>query len=136
MSYIGLGSRFLIATKDTTGLNANNYTNAFTPAILSLNVPYAEIYKMVVQNVPIGNAANIVVNGKQWGYTQPFTGSEWDPAQPLLLNPGDELDFLWNIPSSGSQAPQATVWLRYDPSIPANARVAPGALCLAHGRIS
>lgn len=126
MSYIGLGSRYLVATADTTGLNTGNYTNAFSPAVLNINVPYCEIYHMVVQNVPIGNSANIVVNGKQWGFTEPNGGSEWDPAQPLLLLPGDEVDFLWNAPSNGSQAPQVTVHLRYDPTIPANARIAPG----------
>lgn len=126
MSYIGLGPRFLIAASDTTGLNRGNYTNAFTPSVISSNVPYFEIYHMVVENVPVGNSAQIVINGKSFGFTQPFTGSEWDPSQPISLNPGDEIDFLWNVANTVSQKPQVTIWLRYDPGIPANARIAPG----------
>lgn len=126
MTYIGLGSRSLIASADTTGLNKGNYTSAFTPAVINSNVPYFEVHHMVVENVPIGNSAQIVINAKSYGFTQPFTGSEWDPAQPINLNPSDELDFLWNIATTVTQIPQVTIWLRYDPAIPANARIAPG----------
>lgn len=125
MAYIGLGPRYLIASADTTGFNAGNYTNAFSPAILASNVPYFEIHHMIVQQVPIGASAQIIINGRSWGFTLPNGGSEWDPAQPLLLTPGDELDFLWSIAATGT-APLVTVWLRYDPAIPANARIAPG----------
>jgi hypothetical protein len=117
VSYIGLGSRGPnTAATDTTGLNTGNYTNSFTPAALATNVPYFEIYHMIVSNVPIGANAQIVVNNKSWGFTNPLIGSEWDPSQPLLMNPTDEIDFLWSIAASG-QAPLVTVWLRYDPVI-------------------
>jgi hypothetical protein len=116
MSYIGLGSRTVTASRDTTGQNTGNYTSAFTSAVFNVNQPYFEIYHMVVQNVPIGANAQIVVNNKPWGFTYPLQGSEWNPAQPLLLNPSDELDFLWSIAASGT-APVVTVWLRYDPAI-------------------
>jgi hypothetical protein len=117
MSYIGLGSRGPnIALADSTGLNSGNYTNAFTPATLATNVAFFEIYHMIVANVPVGANAQIVVNNKPWGFTNPLFGSEWDPAQPLLMNPTDEIDFLWSIAASG-QAPQVTIWLRYDPII-------------------
>lgn len=117
MSYIGLGSRGPVAAAaDTTGLNTGNYTTAFTPAVLACNVPFYEIYHMVVANVPVGANAQIIVNNKPYGFTYPLFGSEWNPAQPLLMNPTDEIDFLWSIAASG-QAPQVTVYLRYDPVI-------------------
>lgn len=117
MSYIGLGSRGPnTGASDSTGLNTGNFTNAFTPAILATNVPYFEIYHMIVTNVPVGANAQIVVNNKPWGFTYPLFGSEWDPSQPLLMNPTDEIDFLWNVLASGTP-PLVTVWLRYDPLI-------------------
>lgn len=116
MSYIGIGQRTVNAQIDSTGLNTGNYTNAFTPAILNSNVPFFEIYHIVVANVPVGANAQIVINNKPWGFTYPLQGAEWNPPQPMLLNPTDELDFLWSIAASG-QAPQVTVWMRYDPTI-------------------
>ena len=116
MSYISLGNRPLIASLDTTGLNPGNYTNAFTPAIMAVFYPYVEIYHMVVNGVPGGAQATIYLNNKFYGFCFPNVGSEWNPAQPILLNPGDELDFCWNIAAAGP-APTATIYLRYDPAI-------------------
>lgn len=117
MSYIGLGSRGpVISALDTTGFNRGNYTTALTPAVFNINVATFEIYHMVVTNVPIGTSAQIMINLKPWGFVNPLQGSEWNPPQPMLLNPADELDFLWSSVASG-QAPQVTVWLRFDPAV-------------------
>ncbi len=122
MAYIGLGSRYVVATADQTTTNKGNYTTSFTPAVININVPYFELYKMMVENVPIGFAASVVINGKLFSYTMPVTGSEWDPSQPMLLNPSDELDLLWTIPTTNAMAPICTAWFRFDPGISANAR--------------
>jgi hypothetical protein len=123
VSYIGLGSRGPVAAiADTTGLNTGKYTNAFTPAVISCNVPYFEIYHLVITNVPVGANAQIVINNKPYGFTYPLFGSEYDPSQPILMNPTDEIDFLWSITASG-QAPQVTLYLRYDPLIQPVSRV-------------
>jgi hypothetical protein len=124
LSYIGLGSRLVAATADQTGLNSGNYTCAFTPAIIAINMPFFEVYKMFVQNVPVGFAASIAIDNKYFSYTVPYAGSEWDPSQPMNLIPGNELDFLWNIPVTNPTVPEVTAWFRYDPGIPANARFA------------
>jgi hypothetical protein len=116
VSYIGLGSRTVTAALDTTGLNAGNYTNAFTPAVINTNVPYTEVYHMVATSVPGGAQATIYINNKFYGFCYPNVGSEWNPAQPILLNPADEIDFCWSIAASGT-APMVTAYLRYDPSI-------------------
>jgi hypothetical protein len=75
---------------------------------------------MIVSNVPIGARAVIMRNGRQYSYTQPFSGSEWDPAQPMGLFAGDEIDFLWNVSSSTTPLPIVTAFFRYDASLPQN----------------
>lgn len=116
MSYISLGSRTVAAALDTTGLNNGNYSNSFTPAVLNTNVSYYEVYHMVVTSVPGGAQAIIYINNKFYGFCYPNVGSEWNPAQPILMNPADEIDFCWNIAAAGT-APLVTAYLRYDPDI-------------------
>jgi hypothetical protein len=116
VSYIPLGSRAVTAALDTTGLNTGNYSNSFTPAVMNTNVSYYEVYHMVVTNVPGGAQATIYINNKVYGFCFPNAGSEWNPAQPIELNPADEIDFCWNLAASGT-APLVTAYLRYDPSI-------------------
>ena len=121
MSYIGLGPRTTTAAADATGRNTGNLTNAFTPQILGFYVNQYECYHMVINNVPGGANASIYVNASQWGFTYPVSGTEWDPSQPLILNSGMELDFLWNIATAGAtMLPTVTAWFRYDPSVPGN----------------
>jgi hypothetical protein len=98
-------------------MNTGNWTTAFTPNILNINVAYFELYKMMVANVPVGFSASCVLNLKQFSYTTPYQGSEWDPAQPIPMNPTDELDLLWNIPVSNTTIPVTTAWFRYDPAL-------------------
>lgn len=114
MSYISLGSRPVTGSLDTTGLNPGNLTCSFGPAIINVNVPYAEIYHMVVNDIPGGAQATIYLNYRFYGFCYPNVGSEWNPSQPIYLNPSDELDFCWNI-ATGS--PMVTIYLRYDPAV-------------------
>jgi hypothetical protein len=120
--YVGLGSRRVISAADLTGLNPGNFTAAFTPAVININVPYFEVYKMIVENVPIGFSATCVIDAKKFSFTLPNQGSEWDPAQPMQLIPANELDLLWNIPVANTTVPIVTAWFRFDQSITANQR--------------
>ena len=121
MSYIGLGPRMTTAAKDQTGRNTGNLTNAFTAGILGFHVSQYECYHMVVSNVPAGAQGQVYVNASQWGFTFPNSGTEWDPAQPMILNSGMELDILWNTSASGPPSlPIVTAWFRYDPAVPGN----------------
>ena len=119
MTYIGLGPRTTTAAKDQTGRNTGSLTNAFTANVLGFFVNQYECYHMMVTNVPGGAAGTVYINASPWGFTFPNMGSEWDPAQPMLLNSGMELDICWNI-TAGGTAPQVTAWFRYDPSVPGN----------------
>jgi len=116
MTYIDLGPRTKTAAADTTGTNAGNLTTTFTGQDWNINVPIFEIWKMIVSNVPGGGNATIYFNNQMFSFTYPNVGSEWDPAQPKQIRPDDQLDFRWNIASSG-QKPVTTIWLRYDPAI-------------------
>ena len=121
MTYIGLGPRTTTAATDQTGRNTGSLTNAFTAGVLGFFVQQYECYHMVVTNVPAGSSGQVYVNASQWGFTFPNSGTEWDPAQPMILNSGMELDILWNISATNpASLPIVTAWFRYDPSIPGN----------------
>jgi hypothetical protein len=119
MTYISLGPRRTVAAADMTGLNPGNWTNAFSPAVLGFFVNQYECYHIVCTQVPADAMGQLFLGAYQWGFTFPVTGTEWDPAQPMLLNPGVELDVFWNFPASGTP-PLVTAWFRYDPAVPGN----------------
>jgi hypothetical protein len=125
---VPLGSRQLAAAADQTGLNKGNLTNAFTQNAIGLKVAYAEVYHIAVTGVPAGAVATLVVNGQTFGFTAPGlagsaaagAGTEAEYVAGLLLEPGDELDFLWSAAAGTTPVPVVTLWLRYDIDIPAN----------------
>lgn len=121
MSYNGLQPVQVNATPDTTGLNAGNLTSAFTASNLP-NVNTYEVYHMTLTGAPIFAAAQIVIRNKTYStVTADLNGNnEWDPQQAAIMNTGDELYFLWNIPASSLSKPSVTIWLRYDPTLTQN----------------
>jgi hypothetical protein len=120
-SYVDLGTPGPNAAgPDQTGRNPGNLTNALTSSFINIYIAVYECYHMTVNSVPLGAAAVIIRNSRQYSFTQPFTGSEWDPAQPMGLFAGDEIDFLWNVPSSTTPVPVVTAFFRYDADLPQN----------------
>lgn len=117
MSYITLGSQVTTAAADTTGLNEGNWTNAFTVAELGAKVPYYEIYSMSVTGVPANGSVVAYVNNRIRSSAKLFGNAEWDPSQPILMTPDDELFLCWTAAPASGTPPQATVWMRYDPAI-------------------
>lgn len=114
-TYVGLGNRQNTATPDATGLNTGNWTNALTSDVLGVNVPQFEIYHAVVTNAPAGGSASVLIGIRPFSFTAPGIGggSEWDPDQPAIMLPGQDLYLLWSAAASGTP-PVVTVWLRYD----------------------
>ena len=110
------GPRTLTASADQTGRNPGNLTTSFTGATFNINVPTFEIYQMIVSSVPVGGYASIYLNNQPHGFVYPNLGAEWNPAQPMILTPTDQLDFLWSIASNVTPAPIVTIWLRYNPA--------------------
>jgi hypothetical protein len=99
-SYVDLGTPGPnTAGPDQTGRNTGNLTNQLTSSFINITIAVFECYHMIISNVPVGAAAVIMRNGRQYSYVQPYSGSEWDPAQPMGLFAGDEIDFLWDIPA-------------------------------------
>jgi hypothetical protein len=120
-SYVDLGTPGPnTAGPDQTGRNRGNLTNQLTSSFINIYIAVFECYHMTVMNVPVGAAAVILRNSRNYSYTQPFSGSEWDPAQPMGLFAGDEIDFLWNVASGSTPLPVVTAYFRYDASLPQN----------------
>lgn len=120
MGYLPLGpTQPVTAAADQTGQNPGNLTTAFTTAVLAVRVAWYEVYHMVVTGVSGLASAQVMIGTRPWGFTQPFNGSEWDPSQPMLMQDGQEIYFLWNLAATATP-PVTTLWLRYDPSLPGN----------------
>lgn len=118
MSYIGLGSRMLTSSADQSGLNPGNLTCDFTSAVLTVKQAFYEVYSMSVTGLGTTlTTVTVYVNGNV--RTTAFLGgnSEWDPSQPILMNPTDEIVFAFSLASSTNPKPAATIWLRYDPAV-------------------
>lgn len=116
MAYIGIGSRAVTAAKDTTGLNSGNWTSYFSVAVLASRVPHYEVYSLNVTGITQITTVVVYVNGQVRSTAKLIGNSEWDPAQPILLNDGDDLALTYNLTASGTP-PAATAWLRYDPVV-------------------
>lgn len=116
MSYITLGSKQVTAALDTTGLNTGNWTNAFTIAVLGAKVPYYEIYSITVIDLSGVNTINAYVNNRIRTAAKLFGNAEWDPSQPILMTPDDELYLCWQVAATGTP-PICTAWMRFDPAI-------------------
>lgn len=119
MSYATLGSRYQESENDATGLNTGNFTTAFTAADLGVKVPEFEVARGIVQDILPGATAVVTIGVRGVSYTRiGAAGAEWDPVQPPILRPGQDLYFLWSTPySAGTKPPRVTVWLRYDTEI-------------------
>lgn len=115
MSYVTLGARGPVTgLTDMTGLNMGNWTVAFTPAILNVNVPQFEVYKMIVAGAP-NTTFRVYIDGQQWDVGIYGTQNSWDPVQPLIVRPGQYLYFMYSDAVTDANPPVVTVWLRYDP---------------------
>jgi hypothetical protein len=113
-TYKLLGTRGPVTgAADNTGLNPGNWTVAFTPDILNVNVSQFEVYKMIVHGAP-GSSFNVFVENNQWDLSVYGAANSWDPVQPLIVIPGQSVYFLYSDPVSDGLPPDATLWLRYD----------------------
>ena len=120
MSYLPLGSRVVTAAADTTNLNTGNLTANFSDAILGIKSPYFELYHLAIVNVPSNTTIKVYEGMQLYTVAQEQTIADWDPFQPMLLQPGQEIYICFNIPTLGATAattPVVTAWFRRDPAI-------------------
>jgi hypothetical protein len=118
MTYVTLGSRGPVTgTPDTSGKNPGNWTIAFDPDTINVNISQFEVYKMVVKSAAAGVPTfDVYVDTFQWDTGIYGTRNSWDPVQPLILRPGQYLYFCYSDPDTDGTPPTATIWLRYDTS--------------------
>lgn len=116
MSYVPLGSKLRTAAAgDVNSVSPGNWINTFDVAILGAKVAVYECYHIAVTAAPTGKTVTVYIGSRIWDSVPLSGNSGWDPAQPMLLTPTDEVFFAWNQAASGT-APVVTMWLRYDPA--------------------
>lgn len=119
MAYQTLGSRQVVATPDATGLNPGNWTVQLTDQILNSQVDPYEIYHFFVSTSSTLSFTSpgatgqfqVWINNVPWDNEPYSANNSWDPSQPMILHPGDEVDFFFSF-GTGT-APIVTAWLRY-----------------------
>jgi len=115
-----LGSRQVQATLDATGLNTGNWTAQLTDQILNSQVDPYEIYHFYVSTSTGVNFTSpgaigqfmVWINNVPWDNEPYSANNSWDPSQPMILHPGDEVDFFFSF-GTGTP-PIVTAWLRYN----------------------
>jgi hypothetical protein len=115
-----LGARTVMAAPDTTGRNGTNWTATCTADLMNVNVDPYQVYHIYLASTqlldwsanPIAGQFQVWINGNPWDNVPYSANNAWDPAQPMILHPGDEVDFFFSF--NTGQAPIVTLWLRYD----------------------
>lgn len=113
---IELGPRGpVVGAADTTSYNPGNWTVALDPSILNVStqIRYFEVYKMIVHGAA-GTTFDVRVDFNLWDTAVYGFQNSWDPIQPLRMQTGQTLYFLYSDPVSDANPPSVTVWLRYN----------------------
>ncbi|HEY6275593.1 MAG TPA: hypothetical protein VIX86_04605 [Streptosporangiaceae bacterium] len=121
-TYVRLPPFKSVAALDTTGANAGNWTNAITANLIAINAPFFELSHIALTSAPVGAAVSLNINN-QWFYGGTSIGVggviEYDPSNPPILIPGQDIYLFWNVAASGIP-PVAHCHFRADIDIPAN----------------
>lgn len=115
--FMTLGARPVLATADTSGQNTGNWTCVFDQSVISNTVPVFEMYHMYITSPQLTTTlttAKVVLNTNFWDATLIGQLNSWDPAQPLLMTPGDTLYVMFNVPVATTPVPLVTAWFRYE----------------------
>jgi hypothetical protein len=94
-------------------LGAGNWTVSFPPSVLTVQQPTFEVHHIALSGP--GGYFEVYRNEDFWDTSLLGSQNSWDPSQPLLLRPGDTLNFYWSVATGA--APKVTLWLRYNPSL-------------------
>jgi hypothetical protein len=124
MPYLPLGSRRQTFAADTSNLNTGFVTAPFTIDVISIHVPVFECHHLTIPSgLPSGTVLNVYLGNQLYSAAQLDTIGDWDPAQPVLMTPGQELYVcLTNVTAAQLAGATVTVtaWFRYDSLFPNN----------------
>lgn len=125
MPYVGLGRRTQNGVSDATVqgnpfLLGTGWDVLFTPDVLATNLTTFEVYQISLDG-PVGSSVQVAIDGAPWNHVNQGWLNSWDPAQPMLLNNGNTVQFFWTVPfASGPYnrttniRPTVTLWLRHE----------------------
>lgn len=109
---MNLGSRSGRGKLDSQNpLLAGGWTVTFAPADLGISIPF-EVYHAALSG-PSASAFQVYLDTAFYSYAPRGDINEWDPTQPMHVNPGQTLYFYWNV-SSGT-APRVSIFCREAP---------------------
>lgn len=114
--YVPLGYRPVKGVADPNGANPGNYTCVFDNSVINAKVSVFEMYHLYVTAPLITGGettATVALNGGYWDVTLTGQANGWDPAQPMLMQPGDTMYVYWNVPTSNTTPPTVTAWFRF-----------------------
>jgi hypothetical protein len=60
---------------------------------------------------------DVYVDSQKWDTGVYGNRNSWDPSEPLIMRPGQTLNFLYSNPTTDGFPPNAWIWLRYDPLV-------------------
>lgn len=115
MPYFPLGGRPVIAVADMTGQNPGNWTARIGHELIQATVPVFEMYHLYIKSPTLVGQltiAQVLLNQYYWDVTLIGQYNSWDPSQPLLMTPGDDVYVTFNVPTSTTPAPMVTGWFR------------------------
>ena len=116
MATFPLGARPAIAVADMTGQNPGNWTAMLDKRALGISQPVFEMYHLYLTAPALTGTfttATVSLNLYNWDVTLIGQKNSWDPAQPMLMTPGDTLYVAFNVPTSTTPPPQIVAWFRY-----------------------
>jgi hypothetical protein len=116
MAYIPLGARPATGVPDTTGQNTGNWTCTLDHSMIGVSQPVFELYHLYIESPALAGqftTAKVLLNVYKWDVTLIGQANSWDPSQPLLMTPGDDLHVIFNVPTSTTPPPTIVGWFRY-----------------------
>lgn len=106
---MNLGQRSANGVKSAQNpLLSGGWVVTFAPADLGIQVPF-EVYHAALSGPP-ASAFQVYLDTTFYSYAPRGDINEWDPTQPMHVNPGQTISFYWNV-SSGT-APMVAIFCR------------------------
>jgi hypothetical protein len=117
MAYLSLPARRVELAADKSGFNEGNLTFNFTNDVITAKPSQFELYHAAIPSgIPSGTLLTVYLGTQLFSVAQLESIGDWDPAQPMLLQPGQDVYACTNILIADlpTPTPVMTCWFRYD----------------------